>query len=300
MTADLASPGTGALVRGIVRSVRPKQWAKNVLVFVAPGAAGVLLKPTSLLQACLAFLVFSMAAGSCYLLNDVLDVEADRRHPRKSKRPIAAGIVPIPLALVLSIVFGLGAVGLAIWRTPKFGLIIGLYLVLTTLYSSYLKHQPVLDIVGLSSGFVLRLLGGGYATDVAITDWFLIISAFGAMFIATCKREAEKKEMGDSTDTRAALATYSEGYLEYMKAVTSGLVLIAYCLFAVQRANEHPPAAVWVMLSILPFVIAILRYALLVDQGLGSAPEDVLIGDRQMQIFGVIYAVLMGVSVYAS
>ncbi len=300
MSSSSTTGGAGALARGIVRSVRPKQWAKNVLVFVAPGAAGVLLKPHSLLQACWAFVVFSMAAGSCYLLNDVLDVEPDRRHPRKSKRPIAAGIVPIPVALLLSIVFGLGAVGLAVWRTPKFGLIIALYLVLTTLYSSYLKHQPVLDIVGLSSGFVLRLLGGGYATDVAITDWFLVISAFGAMFIATCKRQAEKKEMGSSTDTRAALAMYSEGFLDYMKAVTSGLVLIAYCLFAVQRAKEHPPAALWVMLSILPFVVAILRYALLVDQGKGSAPEDVLIGDRQMQILGLVYAGLMAVNVYAS
>jgi decaprenyl-phosphate phosphoribosyltransferase len=278
--AELLDPPNASLIRGIVKEVRPKQWAKNVLVFIAPGAAGTLLHPVTLVRAVFAFCVFCMAAGGTYIINDLLDIEADRKHPKKRNRPIAAGIIPEPLAWALAAVFIVGAVALALWRNWQFSLIVLLYVILTTLYSTWMKHEPVLDLIGLASGFILRLLGGAYATEVSISSWFLIISCFGALFIATGKRMAEKMEMGDSAES-------------------SGVVLVAYCLFAVERAHEHPASAVWVELSIIPFLVAILRYAWLNDQGKGSAPEDVLLGDRQMQIFGVLWAILMAVSVYA-
>ena len=284
---------------GVVREVRPKQWAKNVLVFVAPAAAGELLHPVTFAQAVFAFCVFCMAAGGTYLINDLLDVEADRRHPKKRYRPIAAGIVPEPLAWFLAVTFICTSVLLALWRTPQFSLIVGIYVVLTTLYSVWMKHEPVLDLIGLASGFILRLLGGAYATQVPVSDWFLIISCFGALFIATGKRLAEKKEMGDEAMTRPILAAYSLGYLEFVRAVSAGAVLIAYCLFAVERAHEFQHAAVWVELSIIPFLVVILRYAWLNDQGHGSSPEDVLFADRQLQVFGLMWAILMGVSVYS-
>lgn len=288
-----------SLLEGIVREVRPKQWAKNGLVFVAPGAAGVLTSRYGIFHAVLAFCVFSLAAGATYIVNDLLDVEADRRHPRKRHRPIAAGVVPVPLAIGLALVFGAAAVAIGFLRTPQFGLVVTIYIVLTTLYSIFLKHQPVLDVMGLSSGFILRLLGGAYAVQVAVSDWFLIISCFGALFIAVCKRSAEKKEMGlAEAETRKLLAEYSPEYLGFLKAVATGVVLIAYCQFAVERASEEKDVALWLLLSIIPFVVAILRYALLVDQGKGSAPEDVLLGDRQMQVLGLLWAVLMGISVY--
>jgi decaprenyl-phosphate phosphoribosyltransferase len=295
-----AAPASTSLFWGVVREVRPKQWAKNALVFIAPGAAGVLTHRVALIDAIFAFCVFSLAAGGTYLLNDVLDVESDRRHPVKCERPIAAGIVPIPLALGLSALFVVGAVILGLVRNAQFGLIVGLYVILTTLYSVYLKHQPVLDLVGLASGFILRLLGGAKATEVRISNWFLIISCFGALFIATGKRQAERNELGEqSASLRATLGVYTDQYLNFLKAVSAGVVLVAYCEFAVERANQHHSAAVWVDLSIIPFIIAILRYALLVEQGLGSAPEEVLLKDRQMQVIGLIWVVLMGLSVYA-
>jgi decaprenyl-phosphate phosphoribosyltransferase len=288
-----------SLVEGVIREVRPKQWAKNGLVFVAPGAAGVLSTRWGFFHALLAFCVFSLAAGATYIVNDLLDVEADRHHPRKRHRPIAAGVVPVPLAVALAAVFAVAAVAIGFARTSEFGLVVTIYIVLTTLYSVFLKHQPVLDVMGLSSGFILRLLGGAYAVQVAISDWFLIISCFGALFIAVCKRAAEKKEMGQAeSETRRLLAEYSPEYLGYLKSVATGVVLIAYCQFAVERASEHQDVAIWTLLSIIPFVIAILRYALLVDHGKGSAPEDVLLGDRQMQLLGLAWAVLMGISVY--
>jgi decaprenyl-phosphate phosphoribosyltransferase len=289
-----------SLVAGVVKEVRPKQWAKNALVFIAPGAAGVLTKPTTLLHAVFAFCVFSMAAGGTYLVNDILDVESDRRHPTKRNRPIAAGVVPIPVAWSLAGAFIIGAVLLGTWRNAQFGLIVGLYVILTTLYSTVLKHQPVLDLVGLASGFILRLLGGAKATDVAISDWFLIISCFGALFIATCKRQGERRELGgESGSIRATLAVYTDEYLNFLKSVSAAAVLISYCLFAVERAHQHHPAAVWIELSIIPFIVAILRWALLVELGQGSAPEEIVLGDRQLQVVGLVWAVLMGLSVYA-
>jgi decaprenyl-phosphate phosphoribosyltransferase len=305
MTEQLTAPVDSlALPRGLVRACRPKQWAKNALVFVAPGAAGVLTHLVPLYHAILAFIIFSMASAGTYLVNDILDVESDRRHPTKRNRPIAAGVVPIPLAWA-SAAFLIGSsVAVAMVRDWRFGLVVALYVTLTTVYSTWMKHQPVLDLVGLSAGFILRLLGGAYATGVPISDWFLIISCFGALFIATCKRQAERLELGpDAGRIRPTLAVYSDGYLNYLKAVSTAAVLIAYCMFAVDRAHTHAihdahAAAVWIELSILPFIVAILRYALLVDQGKGSAPEEVVLTDRVLQITGLVWVAAVGVSVY--
>ncbi len=294
-----------ALPKGLLRAVRPKQWAKNVLVFVAPAAAGVLTEAIKFRSAVFAFLLFCLASGGTYLINDVLDIDSDRIHPTKRNRPIASGVVPVPLAIAVATVCIGVAVGFGLWRTWQFGLVIALYVVLTTIYSIWLKHQPVLDLVGLSAGFILRLLGGGYATDVPISSWFLIISCFGALFIATCKRQAERNELGEAAAAiRPTLGAYSDQYLNYLKSVSSGAVIISYCLFAVERAHEyadlgHSSAAMWIELSILPFLVAILRYALVVDQGRGSAPEEVVLEDRVLQIAGLVWVVLVGVSVYA-
>jgi decaprenyl-phosphate phosphoribosyltransferase len=275
-----------------------------VLVFVAPGAAGVLTHWIQLRQAVLAFILFCLASAGTYLVNDVLDLQSDRAHPTKRERPIASGVVPVPLAIgVAALCIGV-AVGFGLMRTWQFGLVLALYVVLTTIYSIWLKHQAVLDLVGLSAGFILRLLGGGYATDVAISSWFLIISCFGALFIATCKRQAEKNELGDEAALiRPTLGMYTDQYLNYLKSVASGAVLISYCLFAVERAREYTDlgrggASMWIELSIIPFLVAVLRYALVVDQGRGSAPEEVVLEDRVLQISGIVWAVLVGVSVY--
>lgn len=294
-----------SLARGLLKAARPKQWAKNVLVFVAPGAAGVLTRGLpgeawQLWRALFAFVVFCGASAGTYLLNDVVDVEADRRHPTKCRRPIAAGVVPVPVAVACSFLLIGASVAAGLVVDRRFALVVAVYVVLTTTYSMWMKHQPVLDLVGLSGGFVLRLLGGAYATKVGVTSWFLIIACFGSLFVATCKRSAEKRELGEESATvRPTLAVYTEPYLNFLKGVSAGVVLIAYCLFAVERARGFPEAEVPILLSILPFAVAFLRYALLVDQGKGSAPEDLILGDRQLLVIGLIWVALVGVSVYA-
>lgn len=297
-----------SLTLGIVKAMRPKQWAKNSLLFVAPAAAGALVSSGAggvaihggaILQTLLGFVVFCMIASGTYLINDSVDVEADRRHPTKRNRPIAAGVVSIQLALTLAIGLIFGGLALALWRDWRFLLVALLYVVQTTAYSFWLKNQPVLDLVSLSGGFILRLLAGAVVVGVGISDWFFVISCFGALFIAVGKRLAEKRELGDDPMLiRRTLAAYSESYLKFLQAVSAGIVLIAYVEWALDRArvltDAHHLAAILTEISILPFVVAILRYALLVEGGQGSAPEDLLGRDRQMQVMGVLWVLFAG------
>lgn len=293
-----------SLLSGIVKACRPKQWAKNVLVFVAPAAAGVIDEVYRLRLALVGFVAFCMVSSATYLLNDVLDVESDRRHPTKRRRPIASGVVPIPVALGVAVVLFVAGVALAATSNVELALIVGGYAVLTTTYSMFLKTIAVLDLVILSAGFILRLLGGAYAAEVEVSDWFLIISLFGSLFIASSKRYAEKQELGDQAAAlRPTLGEYSNEYLGLLRSVSVAALVISYCMWAVDRAAGDPSgsfasASPWAQLSIVPFLIAVLRYALLVDQGKGSAPEDVILHDRQMQIMGVLWALTLLIGIY--
>lgn len=294
----------------MIKACRPKQWAKNALVFIAPAAAnalvsrgpdGIEIHGRAWAQSLLAFIVFSMVASATYLINDSIDVESDRLHPTKRNRPIAAGILSVRLAVVMAVVLFVGGLGIGLWRSVDFAIVVGLYAVQTTLYSFWWKNEPVLDLVALSGGFILRLLGGAYAVDVEVSTWFFIISCFGALYIATGKRLAEKRELAGRTEgIRKTLAAYTEDYLRFLQSVAAAIVLIAYVSWAFERGDEAPDAEVWFLLSILPFLIAILRYGLLVDQGKGSAPEDLLLSDRQLRVMGLMWVVIVGAGFYVA
>ena len=283
----------------MLKACRPKQWAKNVLVFVAPAAAGVLTTWYYLRPTLLGFVAFCLVSSATYLLNDVLDVESDRRHPTKRNRPIASGAVPVPLAVVMAVVLFVGGVGLALTINITLAGVVAGYAVLTTAYSMWLKQIPVMDLVILSSGFILRLLGGAYAAGVEVSEWFLLVSLFGSLFIAAAKRFAEKKELGEEAAAlRPTLGAYSVEYLGLVRAAAAAAVMMSFCQWAVESGKTDRFATPWVQLSIIPFVIAILRYALLVDQGKGSAPEEVLSEDRTMQLMGVLLVVFLFLAVY--
>jgi decaprenyl-phosphate phosphoribosyltransferase len=296
--------GATSMAVGLLRACRPKQWAKNVLVFVAPAAAGVITQRYELALTILGFVAFCLVSSATYLVNDVLDVESDRSHPTKRRRPIASGVVPVPLALVAAVVFFLAGVGLAVANNWWIAATVAGYAVLTTTYSLFLKAIPVLDLVILSAGFILRLLGGAYAAQVPVSEWFLIISLFGSLFIASAKRFAEKRELGeDAARLRPTLGEYSMEYLGLVRTVSIAALVISYCMWAVERGQEDPAGAFvsaspWAQLSIVPFLIAVLRYALLVDQGKGSAPEDVILHDRQMQVMGLLWALTLLIGLY--
>ena len=283
----------------LLKACRPKQWAKNVLVFVAPAAAGVLTQSLELRLTLQGFVAFCLVSSATYLLNDVLDVESDRRHPKKRLRPIASGAVPIPVAVATAAVLFVAGVALAAFTNWTLAGIVAGYAVLTTAYSLFLKQVAVLDLVILSAGFILRLLGGAYAAGVEVSEWFLLVSLFGSLFIAGAKRFAEKQELGDEAAAlRPTLGAYSVEYLGFVRSVAAAAVMICYCQWAVESGDSGRYATPWVQLSIIPFVIAILRYALLVDHGEGSAPEVVLSSDRQMQLMGGLLVVCLFLAVY--
>lgn len=300
MTGDRAAPPS--LVVGVIRSLRPKQWLKNVLVFAAPVAAGMIDERSTFLHTVAAFVCFCAAASATYLLNDAVDVEADRRHPVKRHRPIAAGSVPVGVAIALAAVLLALGVGGAFLTDRDFGITILAYLVLTTTYTMKLKHIPVLDIVAVASGFVLRAVGGATATSIPISEWFFIVTSFGALFMVAGKRHGELSELEEheAVDVRPALAAYTPAFLAYLRAVFSGGVLIAYCMWAFSSAEANGSGAIWYQLSIVPFAVAILRYALLLEQGKGAEPETLVLSDRTLLLAGAVWAIIYACATYAA
>lgn len=290
--------GSRSLFAGLLRTARPKQWAKNVLVFAAPGAAGVLGEGPVLVRSGLAFVSFCLVASGTYFLNDARDIEADRAHPQKQHRPVAAGVIPLWLAVgggVALLLCGFAVSALVDWR---FLSVVATYVAITTAYTLWLKNIPVVDLAGVASGFIVRAVAGGVAAAVPISEWFLIVAASGSLFVVTGKRHVELLELGDdATDHRPSLAHYSRGYLAYVRAVASSIAILAYCLWAFEKSalvgNE-----MWFQLSIIPFVLGILRYALLLDQGKGGAPEELVLADRMLQVLGLAWAVLFGIAVH--
>lgn len=289
------------MIRGLVREARPKQWAKNVLVFAAPGAAGVLTDGSDLWRAVCTFLAFCLAASGTYFWNDLLDVEADRAHPTKCRRPIAAGIVPIDVARIVGTLLLVGGVALGFVPGWKSGLTVVVYVLLTVSYSAVWKHVAVLDIVAVAGGFVLRAVAGAAATSVSMSTWFVICTTFGSLFIVTGKRYAELREMGDdASTTRATLEEYSQNYLRMVLAVSCGAAIVAYCIWAFETKELNGTSLPFYELSVVPMLAALLRYALVLDQGHGSAPEEIFSSDRVLQGLGLVWVFVFGLGVYVT
>lgn len=309
-TTLLEAEPTGAtsLVKGLVRLARPRQWLKNVLVFVAPAAGGVLLHWVVLWHAAAAFGIFCLAASGTYFLNDALDAKVDRLHPTKRFRPVAAGVVPVPLAFALSAVMLASATGLGgLLAGYSLAVVMGLYALVNIGYSLGLKNEPILDLALVSAGFVLRAVAGGVATGVALSDWFIIVASFGSLLIVTGKRSGEKKLLGtaqiDQGTVRQTLGLYSSDFLRTVRTLSAGVTVTAYCLWAFERASAVPAGQhhpIWFQLSIIPFVVAVLHIMRLLDSGAGAAPEELAIHDHRLQIYGLCWIGLFVVATYAT
>lgn len=284
---------------GLVRTMRPRQWLKNVLVFGAPAAAGVLTHSDALVHALAAFAVFCFAASGTYFVNDVLDRHADQLHPTKRDRPIASGVVSVPLALGTGVaLLAVALAGSAAIGRPQLAVVVVAYVGVTLAYSLWLRHEAVLDLGAVAAGFVLRAIAGGVATRVPLSNWFLIVACFGSLFMVSGKREAEVRLLGDDGEGhRTTLGEYTPSFLRYVRSVSSGVAMTGYCLWAFEKARGAH-GAIWYELSIVPFVLGVLRYGLLVDGGHGGAPEDVVLGDRSLLLLGVCLAALFALGVY--
>jgi decaprenyl-phosphate phosphoribosyltransferase len=295
-----ASQPRPSIVTSLLRTARPKQWVKNVLVFAAPGAAGVLTEPGPLARTLVAFVAMCLAASGTYFFNDALDAEADRQHPTKRSRPVAAGYVSVGLAKVMAVVLIAAAIAISIpVSRGELALVVAGYAALTISYSLWLKHEPVIDLAAVAAGFVLRAIAGGVAADVVISDWFLIVAASGSLFMVTGKRHAEQIELGDTSGShRSTLEEYSTSYLGFVRAVSASVMVTAYILWAFENAFTTGDET-WFRLSIVPFVLAVLRYAHVIEQGGGGAPEEIVLSDRIIQVLGLLWIAMFAIGVNA-
>lgn len=297
------APVTGgrSLPLGVVVAMRPKQWVKNALVFAAPTAAGVLTDGPVLLAVVATFVAFSAVASGLYLVNDVVDAEADRAHPRKHRRPVAAGEVTPSQALAVAGALLAGGSALALLVRPLVALLVVAYVAVTLLYSWRLKHVEVLDLLAIASGFVLRAGAGAAAAEVPVSSWFLTVMAFGALAMAAGKRSSELHRAGpDAGLSRPVLAGYSTAYLHQVQAIAVGGALLGYALWAFEEARLEGAPTGWVLeLSVAPFAAALLRYLLIMDRGRAEAPEEALFSDRTLAVVGAIWVVLFSIGVGA-
>jgi decaprenyl-phosphate phosphoribosyltransferase len=276
--------------------MRPRQWVKNLIVLAAPVMSGQLTAQDVIRSAAVAFIAFCLASSAVYLINDTFDIESDRAHPRKRSRPIAAGLVSRRIALLTSAGLIVAALSVALLANPVLCLVIAVYVAIFIAYSVALKHEPVLDLVIVASAFLLRAVAGGVAADIPLSQWFLLTAAFGSLFMVAGKRYGEIRSTSDPGSTRRSLTSYTPAYLRFVWSTSAGVLMMTYGLWAFQMREIHDSP--WAVISMAPFVIAVLRYAVDIDAGNGDAPEEIALSDRVLQLLAVFWLTTALLAVY--
>lgn len=282
--------------------LRPRQWTKNLIVFAALVFGERLLDPSAVVSATIAFAVFCLLSGVVYIVNDVRDVQADRLHPTKSRRPIAAGDLSPHSALAWGAVLAVVAVTAGFRLSSSFGLVGLTYVVLLVTYSVWLKHLVVLDVLTLAMGFVLRAWGGALAVDVGMSHWLLLLTLLGALFLGLAKRRAEIVALADEArQHRPSLAEYSPYLLDQMISVVTASALIAYALYTIDTETVTrfgTDRLVWTV----PFPLyGIFRYLYLVHRRDGGGdPSETLVTDRPLLVAGALWGASIIALVYGS
>ncbi|MCC7371338.1 MAG: decaprenyl-phosphate phosphoribosyltransferase [Chloroflexi bacterium] len=271
------SPGRRGLA--LVRALRPKQWAKNLLVFAGLVFTYNLLNPGMLSRVALAFVVFCALSSAGYIWNDLRDVAADRLHPHKRHRPIASGQVPPALAVALGLVLGVAGLGLAVALGTSFALVASLYMLLTVTYSIWLKHLVLIDVFGISAGFVLRAVAGAVVIGVPVSPWLYFCTVLASLFLALGKRRNELELLASgAAGHRKNLEQYSLELVDQLILIVASVTIMAYSLYTFSA--ENLPRDHSMMLTIPVVVYGIFRYLYLVRvKRQGGAPEDLLLTD---------------------
>ncbi|KQQ06168.1 MULTISPECIES: decaprenyl-phosphate phosphoribosyltransferase [unclassified Rathayibacter] len=283
--------------RALVAAMRPRQWLKNVLVLAAPIASARILEPGVLVAAVVAAIAFSLASSGGYMLNDLLDIESDRAHPKKRFRAIASGALPVRVAWVAAFVLMIvPPLVTFLAGFTWFAATLAGYLVMQISYCIWLKHEPVIDILIVAGGFVLRAISGAAVADIPLTQWFLLAVSSGSLFMVAGKRYSEKlqSEGKEESHTRTTLKVYTAGYLRFIWSVAASLTMISYALWALFLNGEN---SLWSMASVVPFGAALFLYALDIERGRASAPEDIVLGNMRLLICGALWAALFVIAI---
>ncbi len=295
MSAFTRNRGVALLV-----SLRPAQWTKNLILFAGLIFGEKLFDPSSALAAGLAFAVFCALSGVVYLVNDIRDVEADRQHPVKSRRPIAAGQLPISTAWTASAILTGVALAVAWWLDRVFFGVALAYLSLLTLYSSALKHHAILDVLTIAAGFVLRAVAGAVVIHVAISHWLLVLTLLLALFLALSKRRAEMVTLVDGgSGHRRSLADYSPQLLDQLITIVAASTLLAYAFYTISPETVARFGTDRLLFT-LPFPLyGIFRYLFLIHQREGGAnPSETLLQDRPILACVGLWALTVAVLIY--
>jgi len=285
-TAVAAPRSITALVIGL----RPRQWLKNLLVFAAPAAAGILDNPTQVRRAGIVFIGLCAVSSALYLLNDVRDADADRLHPVKRNRPIASRAISVPIALVTAAVLMVSGLALvASVRLAAVALVL-LYVATALSYTYLLKQVAVLELFVVAAGFVIRAGVGGAATSIPVSVWFLTVACFGSFAIVVGKRSCERNRSDlDAGTTRAVLGRYSADFLARLQTVAIAGTLLSYAMWAYERSASIGRNGWFLEVSFLPFAVAVLRYLRLIQRGEAEVPEEAIFADPLIALLGAVW-----------
>jgi 4-hydroxybenzoate polyprenyltransferase len=289
------------MLRALLKTMRPRQWTKNIFIFAALVFDKQLLIPSSLLRTVAGFMLFCLISSAVYIFNDLSDVEADREHPEKRKRPIASGQLPVSVAWAAGIALVVLSIGLGYLLSPAFAVVEATYFLLFVAYSKWLKHVLILDVLILAAGFVLRVAAGVALIHVErFSPWLYVVMTLLSLYLGFGKRRAELALLSDDAGShRKVLHGYTIPLLDQYIVIVSGTTIVAYSFYTFSAPNV--PANHSMMLSI-PFVVyAIFRYLYLVQvKHGGGEPEEILLSDRPFQIGMLLWGLVVLVVFYLS
>ncbi len=289
------------MLTALLKTMRPRQWTKNVFIFAALVFDKQLFIPNSFLRTLAGFALFCLISSSVYIFNDLADIEADRQHPEKKNRPIPSGKMPIPAAWGAGIFLVLFTFACAYFLAPGFEAVIVIYFLLNMAYSKWLKHIPIVDVLIIAAGFVLRVHAGVTLIEVErFSPWLYVVMTLLALFLGFGKRRAELALLARGAGShRKVLDGYTLPLLDQYIMIVSATTVVAYSLYTFSAPNLPENHS---MMLIIPFVVyAIFRYLYLIEvKHAGGAPEDILLSDRPFQISMILWAISVLVVFYFS
>ncbi|HET6371829.1 MAG TPA: decaprenyl-phosphate phosphoribosyltransferase [Candidatus Polarisedimenticolia bacterium] len=291
-TSARVASARGGVAGSLFRAMRPRQWIKNAVIFAALVFSHTLTEPAHLLRSAAAFLLFCGISSAVYLLNDILDLKNDRAHPTKSKRPIAAGEISIPLACAVGVALAGGSLALAAVLSLPFAALALVYLASNLFYSMWLKRVVIVDVMIISSGFVIRAVAGGVVIGVEVSAWLILCTIFLSLFLGFTKRRQELALLEErATSHREILREYSIAFLDQTIAIVTSATLVAYFLYTLAPETRAKFQTPWLPLTI-PFVIyGIFRYLYLVHhKQMGESPTSALYADRPLLVTILLWA----------
>ncbi|MBI1792571.1 MAG: decaprenyl-phosphate phosphoribosyltransferase [Chloroflexi bacterium] len=289
------------MLTALIKTMRPRQWTKNVFIFAALLFDKQFFSPSPFLKTLAGFALFCLISSSVYIFNDLADIEADRQHPQKKNRPIASGKLPVSIAWIAGASLVIMAVAIGYLLAPGFAAVVAGYFLINLAYSKWLKHIPILDVLIIAAGFVLRVGAGVTLIRVErFSPWLYVVMTLLSLFLGFGKRRAELALLeGDAGSHRKVLEGYTIPLLDQYIMIVSGTTIVAYSLYTFSAPNVPPNHS---MMLTIPFVVyAIFRYLYLIHvEERGGAPEDILLTDRPFQIAMALWALTVLIVFYLS